>query len=93
MGRGGPGLLPQSVLALNVTHRSPMGSFQRNYNFPRLQSGSNIFQRGGGGGGVQLLIPDRTQMTSYFPGSGFGPPVPSLDPRMKTHSSDVLFMV
>ena len=25
--------------------------FKENYNFPRLQSGSNIFQGGGGGGG------------------------------------------
>ena len=55
----------------------------------------------GGGGGVQLfpgggfncLFPIRTQITCDFPGGGLGPPVSFPDPHMKTHSSDVLFMV
>ena len=44
---------------------------------------------GGGGGGGQSI---RIQITCDFPGGGFGPPS-LLDPRMKTHSSDVLLMV
>ena len=55
--------------------------FKENYNFPRLQRGSNIFRGGGGGsnfnpgrGGGQSI---RIQMTCDFPGGGFGPPFPS----------------
>ena len=46
-----------------------------------------------GGGGPICLFPIGTQITCDFPGSGFGPPVPPLDPLMKTHSSDVLLKV
>ena len=71
-----------------------MGRFQKKtIIFQGSRVGPTFSNGVGGGGGVQLLIPNRTQMTSYFPGSGFGPPVPSLDPRMKTHSSDVLSVV
>ena len=58
--------------------------FKENYNLPRLQ---------GGGGGSNCLFPIGTQITCDFPGSGFRPPVPPLDPHMKTHSSDVLLKV
>ena len=45
--------------------------FKENYNFPRFQRGSNIFQGGaggGGGGGVQMLISIETHITCDFPG-------------------------
>ena len=42
-----------------------------NYNFPRLQRGSNIFRGGGGGQSIRI------QITCDFPGGGFEPPSPS----------------
>ena len=63
---------------------------RENYSFPRIQRGSNIFrgsnffQGGGGGGGVQMLISIETNITCNFQGGG-GPErlSPSLDPHMK----------
>ena len=46
---------------------------------------------GGGGGGCQSI---RIQITCDFPGGGgVRTPFPPLDPRMKTHPSNVLLMV
>ena len=41
-----------------VLQRVSNGYLKENYNFPRFQRGSNIFQGGGGGGGggVQMLV-------------------------------------
>ena len=60
---------------------------------PFVYSPSLVLARGGGGGGPICLFSIGTQITCDFPGSGFGPPVPPLDPLMKTHSSDVLLKV
>ena len=58
---------------------------------PFVYSPSLVLARGGGG--PICLFSIGTQITCDFPGSGFGPPVPPLDPLMKTHSSDVLLKV
>ena len=73
-------------LVLNLFYRSPVVTFNENYHFPRIQSGWNIFQ---GGGGVQLFpgesncfFPIETYITCDFP-LGSGPPAPTpLDPPM-----------
>ena len=59
--QGGPG---QFFLVLSLFYRSQMVNFKEIYHFSRFHRGSNIFQGGGvqifpGGGGVQLLIPNR----------------------------------
>ena len=52
-------------LVLRVFYRSQMVNFKEIYHFSRFHRGSNIFEgrsnffQGGGGGGVQLLIPYR----------------------------------
>ena len=63
--------------------------FEDNYNFPNLKGGSNIFQGGGGEGGVQLFqvytlpIPIETYRTfDFLGGGGVRTPVPLLDPRI-----------
>ena len=72
--------------------------FKENYTFPRLQRGSKLFRGGGGqtltrgGGGGSKYKSIRIHITCDFPGVG-RTPFPPLDPRMKTHSSDVLLMV
>ena len=54
-GGGGGGVqarLPENsiFLVLNLFYSFTMVYFKQNYNFPRFQRGSNIFQGGGGGG-------------------------------------------
>ena len=45
----------KSLTYFTVLQRVSNGYLKENYNFPRFQRGSNIFQ-GGGGGGVQMLV-------------------------------------
>ena len=53
-----------------------------------FRSGPNIFQGGGptfSRWGVQLLFPIETHITCDFPGGrGSGPPLPPLDPHLKS---------
>ena len=56
-------------LVLSSFYRSQMVNFKENYHFSRFQTGSNIFQ---GGGGVQLLIPYRNPYNLWFSRGGGG---------------------
>ena len=64
--------------------------FQRNLYFPRIQSGSNMFQ-----GcptffqGVQMLISIETHITCDFP-DGVRVPIPLLDPRMNSNEDNYI---
>ena len=64
--------------------------YRENYNFPRIQRGSNIFQGGPTlsrgvqlfpGGGVKMVISIKNHITCHFPG-GSGPPFRPLGPHM-----------
>ena len=53
--------------------------FKENYNFPRFQKGSNIFQGSNlfKVGGIQMLISKKPMELVIFQGVGFGPLSPS----------------
>ena len=84
-GRGpGPSARKQKTALTTTTYfkvlqRVPNGYFKENYNFPRFQRGSNIFQGRGPtfSRGVQMLISIETHIASNFPG-GSGPPIDPL---------------
>ena len=88
-GEGGPGQSTTSFLVLNLQKSNWF--FSKKTIIYQDSRGGPTFS--GGGGGSNCLFPIGTQITCDFPGSGFGPPVPPLDPHMKTHSSDVLLKV
>ena len=79
--------------------------FRENYDFPRFQRGSNIFQcvcvgggGGGGGGKVQMLISIETHITCDFPGRGRGvrtlyPPSGSTQHEFITDTSQVMMAI
>ena len=68
-----------------------MVTFIENYHFPRFQResnifqgrGSNYFQRGGGGGGLNCLFPIETNITCDFPGGVVSPVPPSVSSMVK----------
>ena len=64
-------------LVLSLFNRSQMVNFKEIYHFSRFQRGSNIFH-GGGGGGVQLLIPYRNPYNLWFSRGGPDPLSPPL---------------
>ena len=65
--------------------------FQDSREGPTFSRGGVKLYPGGGGGGGQSI---RIQITCDFPGVGsVRTPFPPLDPRMKTHSSNVLLMI
>ena len=75
MARKQPG--QRFFLVLNLFYNLQRGS-RENYHFPWLQPfpGGPTFSRGGGGGGVQMLISIETHISCEFPG-GSGPPIPT----------------
>ena len=87
-------------LVLNLFYSGlSMVYFKENYNFPRFQRGSNIFQGGEGvqlfPGGVYILICIETHRTCDFPG-GSRSPIPPLDPHLvgtqKNHLNETFIL-
>ena len=67
-------------LVLSLFYRSQMVNFKEIYHFSRFRRGFNIFQGGKfsqGGGGVQLLIPNRNPYNLWF-SRGVRTPCPPL---------------
>ena len=58
---------------------------------PTFQGGEGNFFHGGGGGGVQWVLPIVTHITCDFPGWGGGPHIPPLDLHMRFHNLFFLF--
>ena len=93
-GGGGPGLTVTSFfgvifsphLILQFFQRVSNGYFKENYNFPKFQreskifQGSNLFQGGGGGGPNAFFY--RNPYNLWF-SRGSGPPIPPLDPHLR----------
>ena len=76
------------ILFYSFYRGCPMVISKKTIIFHCFRGGGNVCQegptisRGGGGGGVQMLISIKTHITCYFP-RGSGPPIPLLDPHMQ----------
>ena len=78
---------------LSLFYRSQMVNFKENYHFSRFQGGPTFSRGGGGGVGVQLLIPYRNPYILWFSrGGGPDPLFPPLDPHLYNNNlSNLLF--
>ena len=96
-GWGGPGPSATSFFSHQLNLRFFLKKtiiFQASREGPTFSGGGG---GGGGGGGSNLTRGGgqsrRIRITCDFPAGRVRTPFPPLDPRMKTHSSDVLLMV
>ena len=95
---GGGGWGPGPSATSFFSHQLNLRSFLKKTIIFQDSREGPTFSGGGGGGGQTLPQGEggqsiRIQITCDFPGGGVRTPSPPLDPRMKTHPSDVLLMV